>query len=144
MNIPILESTANVGGNLLKATKPRNFDNVIIGGAYKLLSNHAGNPIDLSDTCYGDINGIEQLMVLNERKSPFDFEVDDIIIVPDQNTFTSISILSDNVQASTQPATVNKQTKQTLQAKTTAKSVAANTKGSKAMQINSKIGKITF
>lgn len=126
-------------------TRPRDFSEVDVLGAFECKPGHAGNPIELSDSCFGNLENIEQLMVINERKSPFDFEEGDIIVLVEGSVFNSVSVLSDGTSSTTQPGSVNKTSADTIKARTSSStSVAANTSGKAAAQINSSIGKITF
>lgn len=144
MSMPILDSVNFVAGKTLKSTKPRRFDTAMISGAYKVIDAVADDTPLMSDILYGNIDAIEQLMVLNERKSPFDFEADDVIVVPETSSYLSLTIEQSIVaNASTQPANHGKTSEQKLLPKSTSASVAANQNASH-VKINSSIGKLTF
>ena len=142
MSMPILDSVNFVAGKTLKSTKPRRFDTAMISGAY--IDAVADDTPLMSDILYGNIDAIEQLMVLNERKSPFDFEAGDVIVVPEVSSYLSLTIEQSIVaNASTQPANHGKTSEQKLSPKSTSASVAANQNASH-VKINSSIGKLTF
>lgn len=102
MTMPILESTDALAGTTPNLIEPRQFVNMTFKGAYKCLESTAGNPIELSMILYNNLNGIEQLMQMNNRRSPFDFEEDDVISAIEQSPFESLTLLSKKQLATTQ------------------------------------------
>lgn len=144
MSMPLLDSVNFVAGKAPKSTKPRKFDTVIVKGAYKVLSQNADDLPLISDILNGHIDGVESLMVMNDRKSPFDFEAGDVIVIADETSFTSLPVTQSIIaEASTQPANHGKTSEQRLSPKFSSASVAANQNASH-VKINSSIGKLTF
>ena len=144
MSMPLLDSVNFVAGKAPKFTKPRKFDTVIVKGAYKVLSQNADDLPLISDILNGHIDGVESLMVMNDRKSPFDFEAGDVIVVADETSFASLPVTQSIIaEASTQPANHGKTSEQRLSPKSSSASVAANQNASH-VKINSSIGKLTF
>lgn len=144
MSMPLLDSVNFVAGKAPKSTKPRKFDTVIVKGAYKVLSQNADDLPLISDILNGHIDGVESLMVMNDRKSPFDFEAGDVIVVADETSFASLPVTQSIIaEASTQPANHGKTSEQRLSPKSSSASVAANQNASH-VKINSSIGKLTF
>lgn len=144
MSMPLLDNVNFVAGKAPKSTKPRKFDTVIVKGAYKVLSQNADDLPLISDILNGHIDGVESLMVMNDRKSPFDFEAGDVIVVADETSFASLPVTQSIIaEASTQPANHGKTSEQRLSPKSSSASVAANQNASH-VKINSSIGKLTF
>lgn len=144
MNVPVLDRTLGYAGSQLPLSQPRNIADAIVGGVYKCLAAHAANPLELSDACYGSDDGVETLMVINDRKSPFDFENGDIIAVADIQQFDGLTSDVSKVASTTQPSNAKKTSSTDSRKQSTSTSPASNTSNKPAMQINSTIGKITF
>ena len=145
MYVPVLELKENIAGEVPKLFEPRHFVDMNFKGAYKCLEAAAGNPIWLSDVLYHNIKGIEELMQINGRRSPFDFEENDIVVVIEQSPFESLTNFDATNESNTQPNRLGKQTDAKLSVDPSSEaSVAYNSSKREHVVIDEKTGRIIF
>lgn len=144
--MPLLDNVELLSNKAPTATMPRNFDTVGIGGVALVHDAYAANPLALSEYVYAHKKGVEQLMTFNNRKSPFDFEPNDILLVPETSVYDAITVLTfkNATDAKTVPQTVNKNTSDKLTANASSASIVANSKNTSHVIIDGKIGKVIF
>lgn len=145
MYVPVLELKESFAGEVPALFEPRHFIDMTFKGAYKCLEAAAGNPIWLSDVLYKNMKGIEELMQMNERRSPFDFEEDDVVVVIEQSPFESLTNFDAVNESDTQPNRLGKQTDAKLSVDPSSDaSVAYNATKREHVVIDKKVGHIIF
>lgn len=144
--MPLLDNVTLHSDERITATQSRQFDTVGVGGVALVHPVYAANPIGLSEYVYAHKRGIEQLMTFNNRKSPFDFEPDDILLVPETSVYDAITVLTykQNTDAKTVPQIVNKTTTDKVEAQASNASIVANRRSTSHVIINQQAGKIIF
>ena len=145
MKVPILDDRLNYAGDCPQMCRPRNFSTISFNGAYKVLPAQVANVVELSMTVYNNMQGIDALMQLNERRDPFDFELDDIIVVPDISYVASATLTASQALASTQPEAHGKTSKaQSTIKQPTNVSIAYNSGKANHAVVKEDVGKVVF
>ena len=84
-------------------------------------------------------------MQINERRSPFDFEENDVVVVIEQSPFESLTNFDAINESNTQPNRLGKQTDAKLSVDPSSEaSVAYNSSKREHVVINEKTGRIIF